>query len=85
MNGHWLRKERERRGWTQEQAAARLGVSQTYLSLLENGNEAFCRSLLHVLMLRAGELFQPPITLDLFLKHLDDPNGLHLFLLNSEF
>lgn len=37
MNGNWLRDERERKGWTQEQAAARLGVSQTYLSLLENG------------------------------------------------
>jgi len=37
MNGTWLREQRERKGWTQEQAAARLGVSQTYLSLLENG------------------------------------------------
>ncbi len=36
MNGNWLREERERKGWTQEQAAMRLGVSQTYLSLLEN-------------------------------------------------
>src|SRR2546422_6619560 len=37
MSGSWLREERERKGWTQEQAAAALGVSQTYLSLLENG------------------------------------------------
>ena len=37
MNGAWLREQRERKGWTQEQAAARLRVSQTYLSLLENG------------------------------------------------
>ena len=37
MNGDWLREARARKGWTQEQAATRLGVSQTYLSLLENG------------------------------------------------
>jgi transcriptional regulator with XRE-family HTH domain len=36
MKGNWLRQERERKGWTQEQAAARLGVSQPYLSLVEN-------------------------------------------------
>jgi transcriptional regulator with XRE-family HTH domain len=37
MDGTWLRQQRELKGWTQQQAAARLGVSQTYLSLLENG------------------------------------------------
>jgi transcriptional regulator with XRE-family HTH domain len=37
MSASWLREQRERKGWTQEQAATRLGVSQTYLSLLENG------------------------------------------------
>src|SRR5258705_10022017 len=37
MNGAWLRDQRRRKGWTQEQAAARLGVSQPYFSLLENG------------------------------------------------
>jgi transcriptional regulator with XRE-family HTH domain len=37
LDGTWLRQQRERKGWTQEDAAARLGVSQTYLSLLENG------------------------------------------------
>ena len=37
MDGTWLREQRELKGWTQQQAAARLGVSQTYLSLLENG------------------------------------------------
>jgi len=34
---NWLREGRERKGWTQAQAAARLGVSQTYLSLMESG------------------------------------------------
>src|SRR6516225_1207802 len=37
MTGAWLKEQRRRKGWTQAQAAARLGVSQTYLSLLENG------------------------------------------------
>src|SRR5438128_2305572 len=45
MNGHWLREERERKGWTQERAAARLGVSQTYLSLLENSRRPVSRRL----------------------------------------
>jgi len=35
MNGKDLRAGRERKGWSQQQAAARLGVSQPYLSLLE--------------------------------------------------
>ena len=45
MTGSWLRAERERKGWTQEQAAARLGVSQTYLSLLENGRRPVSKRL----------------------------------------
>lgn len=35
MTGRHLRTGRERKGWTQEGAASRLGVSQPYLSLLE--------------------------------------------------
>jgi len=37
---HWLRRARQQRGWTQAQAAARLGVSQTYWSLLESDRRA---------------------------------------------
>jgi len=37
MNGLALKKARCERGLTQQQAAARLGVSQPYLALLENG------------------------------------------------
>jgi len=35
MTGRDLKKGREQKGWTQEEAATRLGVSQPYLSLLE--------------------------------------------------
>jgi transcriptional regulator with XRE-family HTH domain len=35
VNGRDLRAGREQRGWTQQEAAARLGVSQAYLSLME--------------------------------------------------
>jgi transcriptional regulator with XRE-family HTH domain len=37
MSGNELKRARERRGWSQQQAARRLGVSQPYLSLLESG------------------------------------------------
>lgn len=45
MQGNWLREERERKGWTQAQAATRLGVSQTYLSLLESGRRPVSKRL----------------------------------------
>jgi transcriptional regulator with XRE-family HTH domain len=37
MTGQQLREARKLKGWNQQQAARRLGVSQTYLSLLEKG------------------------------------------------
>ena len=37
MLGEELREGREQKGWTQEEAASKLGVSQPYLSLLEKG------------------------------------------------
>jgi transcriptional regulator with XRE-family HTH domain len=37
MTGQQLRAARERKGWNQERAARTLGVSQSYLSLLESG------------------------------------------------
>lgn len=37
MNPHDLRSARLAKGWSQEQAAARLGVSQPYLAMLESG------------------------------------------------
>jgi transcriptional regulator with XRE-family HTH domain len=37
MTGMDLKSGREKKGWTQDQAASKLGVSQPYLSLLEKG------------------------------------------------
>ena len=37
MTAEQMRQGRKRKGWNQEQAALRLGVSQPYLSLLERG------------------------------------------------
>lgn len=49
MPSNWLREARERKGWTQARAAARLGVSQTYLSLLENDRRAVSKRLAKML------------------------------------
>ncbi|SRR6266481_1074149 len=40
MNTGSLKMARERRGWTQVQAADKMGLSQTYLSLLEKGKRS---------------------------------------------
>jgi transcriptional regulator with XRE-family HTH domain len=45
MNGSWLATARKEKGWTQQEAAARLGVSQTYWSLLEHGRRPVSRRL----------------------------------------
>lgn len=52
MQGNWLREQRERKGWTQAQAASRLGVSQTYLSLLESGRRMVSKRLVKRLQRR---------------------------------
>jgi transcriptional regulator with XRE-family HTH domain len=44
MTGLDLRQARHRKGWTQQDAAARLGFSQTYLSLLEQGKRPVPKS-----------------------------------------
>jgi transcriptional regulator with XRE-family HTH domain len=44
MTGQDLRNARKRRGWTQEKAATKLGVTQAYLSMLESGRRALSRS-----------------------------------------
>lgn len=60
MNGVQLKFGRESKGWNQEQAALRLGVSQPYLSLLERGErrvpEKLGRKAAHVYGLSAATL-----------------------------
>ncbi len=46
LSGFDLREARRRRGWTQAQAADRLGVSQAYVSLFEHGIRPVSRRLL---------------------------------------
>jgi transcriptional regulator with XRE-family HTH domain len=46
MPGRWLTVARERKGWTQEEAAAKLGVSQAYVSQLERGKRPVTKLLL---------------------------------------
>src|SRR6476660_621122 len=46
MHGAWLAAVRKQKGWTQQEASARLGVSQTYWSLLEHGRRPVYRRLL---------------------------------------
>lgn len=56
MNAQELKRARKQRGWTQAETAQRLGVSQPYLALLENGRRALgsalTRKAMKVLRLR---------------------------------
>ncbi len=62
MKGQELKEARLQRGWTQQQAAERLGVTQAYLSMLENG----VRMLPYGLARKAAQTLQaPPTTLPL--------------------
>lgn len=45
MNGEVLREARLRKGWTQQRAAERLGVTQAYLSMVEHGRRSLPASL----------------------------------------
>ena len=69
MKGQQLKSVRERHRWTQQQAAARLGVSQPYLSLLEGGH----RRVTPQLARRASRVFGLPPTVlspaDPFQRH----------------
>lgn len=56
MDGKTFRAARKQRGWTQAEAGARLGVSQSYVALLEKGH----RRLTPKLAQRAVRLFQLP-------------------------
>ena len=60
MNHEMLKEARDERGWTQAALAARLGVSQGYVALLESGrrqpSDALRRRLARVLQLPATSL-----------------------------
>lgn len=58
MRSHDLRTARTARGWSQAEAAARLGVSQPYLAMLESGK----RPLTAQLARKAMHLFRLPPT-----------------------
>lgn len=58
MATSWLKTVRERKGWTQQHAAAKLGLSQPYLSLLEQGHRPLTRTLLS----RLQRYFDVPAT-----------------------
>ena len=58
MNGKELKEARLRRGWTQQRAAGRLGVTQAYLSMLEHGRRVLPNSLTR----KAVEVLQAPPT-----------------------
>jgi transcriptional regulator with XRE-family HTH domain len=46
LKAFWLKTERQRKGWTQHDMAQKLGVSQPYLSLLEQGHRPLTKRLL---------------------------------------
>jgi|SRR5690348_9052247 transcriptional regulator with XRE-family HTH domain len=58
MNAQELKEARLRRGWTQQQAAGKLGVTQAYLSMLEHGRRMWPYSLTR----KAVEVLQAPPT-----------------------
>lgn len=58
MTGDELKNARKASSWTQTQAAARLGVTQAYLSMVERGERAVSAELTS----RAVEVFEVPAT-----------------------
>jgi len=62
MNALELKQTRRQRGWTQEEAALRLGVSQSYLALLESGKREFGPKLARkaVNVLKLSPMVLPP-------------------------
>ena len=72
MNAQELKEARLRRGWTQQQAAGKLGVTQPYLSMLEHGRRVLPSSLTR----KAVELLQaPPTALPLRAATFGSPLG----------
>src|SRR3981189_3139003 len=72
MTGRDLRDARRRMGWTQEQTAEKLGVTQAYLSMLESGRRAMPYELAR---LAAETLHAPPTALPLRARAFETPAG----------
>src|SRR5437763_7694066 len=62
MNARFLKEARRRVGWSQQKTAAELGISQSYLSMLETGERSLgrklARKMVHAYRLPASSL--PP-------------------------
>src|SRR5258708_9654516 len=72
MTGSDLRDARQRMGWTQEETAEKLGVTQAYLSMLESGRRAMPYKLAR---LAAETLHAPPTALPLRARAFETPAG----------
>jgi transcriptional regulator with XRE-family HTH domain len=72
MNGQELREARLHKGWTQQETAEKLGVTQAYLSMLERGRRALPYSLVRK---SVGALHAPPTALPLREETLATPLG----------
>src|SRR6266849_4461590 len=72
MTGEDLRDARRKKGWTQDETAERLGVTQAYLSMLENGRRSMPSDLAR---LAVETLQAPPTALPVHTKALETPVG----------
>lgn len=72
MDGQELKEARRRKGWTQEETAGRLGVTQAYFSMLENGRRLLPDSFVRKVVEMLGAA---PTALPLREKRLEEPGG----------
>lgn len=77
MDAKYFKDARKRAGWSQQRAAAELGVGQSYLSMLENGerplSQAVARRMVHVYRLSPVSL---PLSRDRWAPRTVDPEQL---------
>ena len=72
MTGRDLRDARRKKGWTQEETAEKLGVTQAYLSMLESGRRSMPSTLAR---LAVETLHAPPTALPLHTQAVETPPG----------
>jgi transcriptional regulator with XRE-family HTH domain len=72
MTGQDLRDARRNKGWTQEETAEKLGVTQAYLSMLESGRRSMPYDLAR---LAVDTLHAPPTALPLRAQVFETPVG----------